>query len=133
MPLPRPIRGINGWVLAAVAGATISAMLPVLQNSTTTSRGFEVQAVQARQGRLEGEIGLIESDVARLSSLTRIQKRASEIGLVPSSSPLYITVEEAGPAPAKIPAEYLPPPQRDSSAPESWWGSLLRWLPSLRP
>lgn len=128
-----PVRGINGWVLAAIAGATVSAMLPVLQNSTTTSRGFEVQEVQARQTRIEGEIGLLESDVARLSSLARIQKRAGEIGLVPASSPLYITVEEAGPAPAKIPAEYVPPPTRASEKPEGWWNSLKRWLPSLKP
>jgi hypothetical protein len=130
VPLPAPVRAINWWVMGAVALATASAMLPVLQNSSTTSRGFEVQALQAKQVRLEGETALVEADVARLTSLARIQKRASELGLVPATSPIYISVDEAGPAPAKIPAEYLPAPRRADPEPENGWGSLLKWLPS---
>ena len=130
--MPAPIRAVNWWVLGAITLATVSAMLPVLQNSSTTSRGFEVQELQAKQVRLEGETAIVESDVARLTSLARIQKRASEVGLVPATSPIYISVGVAGPAPAKIPAEYLPTPQRDSPGPETGWGSLLRWLPSPR-
>ncbi len=133
VPLPAPVRAINWWVLGAITLASVSAMLPVLQNSSTTSRGFEVQELQAQQVRLEGEIALVESDVARLTSLARIEKRAGELGLVPATSPLYISVDEAGPAPAKIPAEYLPLPERTPEAQESGWGSLLRWLPSPRP
>lgn len=103
-------------------------MLPVLQNSAATTRGFEIQQSQAQQARLQGEIGLLESDVARFTSLTRIERRAKEIGLGPSDHPIYITVDEAGPQPAKIPSEYLPPlvPRRDT--PDSWWRSLIDWL-----
>jgi hypothetical protein len=128
--LPNPFGGVNWLVVGFVVAATISAMLPVLQNATTTSRGFEVQALQAKQVRLEGEIELIEADVARLSSLARIQKRAAEIGLAPASSPIYIDVDVAGPAPAKIPAEFLPPPAAQIEPTEGWLSSLLRWLPS---
>ena len=128
--LPNPFRGLNWLVAGFIVAATVSAMLPVLQNATTTSRGFEVQALQAQQVRIEGDIKLIEADVARLTSLTRIEKRAAEIGLVPSTSPIYINVEVAGPAPAKIPAEYLPPPTANTNSTEGWLSSLLRWLPS---
>jgi len=127
------VRAINWWVLGAITLASVSAMLPVLQNSSTTSRGFEVQELQAQQVRLQGEIAAVEADVARLTSLARIKKRAGELGLVPATSPLYITVDEAGPAPAKIPAEYLPLPERTPKPQESGWGSLLRWLPSPKP
>jgi hypothetical protein len=127
------VRAINWWVAGAIALASVSAMLPVLQNSATTSRGFEVQELQARQVRLEGEIATLESNVARLTSLARIQKRAAEIGLGPASSPIYISVDAAGPAPAKIPAEFLPVPERTPEAQESVLGSLLQWVPSLKP
>lgn len=133
VPLPAPVHAINWWVLGAIVLATLSAMLPVIQNSSTTSRGFEVQELQAQQVRLEGEIAIVESDVARLTSLARIQRRASELGLYPATSPLYISVDEAGPAPAKIPAEYLPLPERTTEPQESGWGSLLEWLPSPKP
>jgi hypothetical protein len=128
LPLPVPTARPNWWVLSAVAIAGLSAMLPVLQNSAATTRGFEIQQSQAQQARLQGEIGLLESDVARFTSLTRIERRAKEIGLGPSDHPIYITVDEAGPQPAKIPSEYLPPlvPRRDT--PDSWWRSLIDWL-----
>ena len=130
-PVAAPFRGAHWIVGGAIVAATLAAMLPVLQNLTTTSRGYEVQEVQARRATLEGQIGIVESDVARLTSLQRIEKRSSELGLFPASSPLYVTVDEAGPAPAKIPAEFLPPPERTVPAPESRWGSLWRWATSL--
>lgn len=128
VPFPVPMARPNWWVLSAVAIAGLGAMLPVLQNSAATSRGFEIQQSQAEQVRLQGEISLLESDVARLTSLARIERRAKEIGLGPSDHPFYITVDEAGPQPAKIPAEYLPPVARKTDAPDSWWRSLIDWL-----
>lgn len=128
LPLPSPFGKPNWWVLSAVAIAGFSAMLPVLQNSAATSRGFDIQQSQARQAKIQGEISLLESDVARLTSLSRIGRRAKEIGLGPSDHPIYINVDEAGPQPAKIPAEYLPPVAPTRDIPDSWWQSLIDWL-----
>ena len=128
LPLPSPVGKPNWWVLSAAAIAGMSAMLPVLQNSSATSRGFDIQDSQATQARLNGEISLLESDVARLTSLSRIDRRAKEIGLGPADHPIYITIDEAGPQPAKIPSEYLPPATPKREAPDSWWRSLIDWL-----
>ncbi len=128
LPVPEVGR-LNLWVVGAAVLAGFSAMLPVLQNSATTTQGFELQTLQDEQARITGDIGLLESDVARLSSLSRIQRRADELGLVPANDPVYIRVEEAGPAPAKIPAEYLLPPTPRAVGGSSWWRSLLEWLP----
>ena len=106
----------------------IGAMLPVLQNSAATSQGFDVQRVQAEQAQLNGDIQLLEADVARLSSLSRVQRRAEEIGMVPGDRPIYIQVDEAGPEPAKLPAEYLPQPAHKAEEPEPWWQSLFSWV-----
>ena len=123
--LPRP----NWWIVGAAVIAVVGAMLPVFQNSATTSTGFELQSLQAEQGRLQGDIGLLERDVARLSSLTRIQRRAEELGLVLAYDPVYIRVQEAGPEPAKIPAELLPPSPTRTAGGSSWWRSFIEWFP----
>lgn len=128
--LPVPVRpgAINWWVLGAILVFGIGATLPVLQNSTATSRGFEVQALQARENQLNGDIKQTEAEVAQLTSLQRIQRRAEALGLGPGVDPIYIEVNEAGPAPAKIPSEYLPEPVRQADEPDSWWKSLFGWL-----
>ncbi|MBI5948045.1 MAG: septum formation initiator family protein [Chloroflexi bacterium] len=129
LPLPPGVARANWWVIAAIMLAGMSALLPVLQNSSATSRGFRVQSLQARQAELNGQIGELESEVARLTSQDRIERRARAIGLEPSSNPIFITVDVPGPAPAKIPAELLPSPQPRAAGAEPWWRSLFRWLP----
>ena len=130
LPLPVPFGKPNWWVLSAVAVAGLGAMLPVIQNSTATSRGFDIQRDAVRQAKLNGEISLVESDVARLTSLNRIERRAREIGLGPTDNPIYIKIDEAGPAPAKIPSEYLLPAAPSAVMPDSWWRSLVNLLSS---
>lgn len=130
LPVPRPrsaapgrvSRGaINSWVIAGIAVLGISAILPVLQDSTATSRGFQIQEIQASNARTASQISQAEADVAGLTSLARIQRRASEIGLIPGEDPIYVTVTEPGPAPAKLPAEYLPRASLSQAGPDSWW------------
>jgi hypothetical protein len=109
----------------------LSAMLPVLQSSWTTTRGFETQDIEARQAQLNGDIRQLEAEVANLTSLNRIERRALAIGLVPGGTPLYVEIDEAGPAPAKIPSELLPELERASDEPDSLWRSLLSRVPLL--
>lgn len=127
-----PLRRPTGWFVAAAAIAGFSALLPVLQNSLATSRGFDIQSADTRRAELDGELRLLEADVARLTSLSRIQRRANEIGLRPALDPIYVTVSEAGPAPAQVPAEFLPRPGGHVAQPDSWWRSLISWLPLVR-
>lgn len=128
LPLPGRPSQINWWVLAAILILGLGAMLPVLQNSTATSRGFDAQRIQLEQARVNGAIRDLESEVAALTSLDRIQHRAQEIGLGPGDAPIFIAVGEPGPAPAKIPSEYLPGPAPTTDEPESWWRSLFSWV-----
>ncbi len=127
--LPAPGLRANWGVAAAVAFLLFAALLPVFQNSFVTSQGFDVQASQRQQARLRSEISLLEADVARLTSQARIERRAQEIGLVRAGDAIYVTVKEPGPAPAKLPAEYLPPPAPEPAPADSGWKSLFRWRP----
>lgn len=128
IPVPFKVGSVNGWVIAALVVFGAGAALPVLQNSTATTRGFNVQRLQAEEIRLTSDIRLTESEVASLASLDRIQKRAAEIGLGPGDLPYYITTTEPGPAPAKVPSQYLPGTAPKGVAPDSWWRSLLSWV-----
>ena len=129
LPLPRPVGTLNWWVLGGVLMVGMSAMLPVIQSSAATSEGFRTQQSQSDEERLKGEISLLEADVAQLTSLPRIQRRATELGLAPADNPIYVRVDEAGPAPAKIPAEFLPTPIPKTDPPEPWWRSIFSLLP----
>lgn len=124
-PFPRP----NWWVVTAILLLGVSALLPVVQNSAATSQGFDIQAMRQREAALEGEISLLESDVARLTSLNRIERRAQEIGMVHAANPIFVSVNEPGPAPAKLPADYLPRPIPQQEGPAPWWKPLVSWLP----
>lgn len=128
LPLPRPAAP-SFWLVGAIVFTAMAALLPVLQNSTATSRGFDIQSSQRQVAQLNGEIGLLEGEVASLTSLSRIERRAREIGLSPATDPIYVTVNEAGPAPAKLPSEYLPltEPREVTSSP--WWKPFVSWLP----
>ena len=129
LPLPSPVSRLNWWVVGAILVVGVSAMLPVLQNSIATSEGFQAQRSQAADATLRSQISVLESDVAQLTSLGRIERRAREIGLQPTSNPIYVHVDVAGPEPAKIPSEYLPPVAAKPQPPVSWWRSFIGWLP----
>ena len=129
--LRNPLGGINRWLVGAVFLAGVMALLPVMQNSWVTSQGFDLQAIEQQKAATRGQMSLIETDVARLTSLSRIERRATEMGLVPAFDPIYVSVDVAGPAPAKIPAEYLPGPAVQTSETAPWWRSLLQWLAPL--
>ena len=130
--LPIPASGgsrLSFGLIGALLLAGLGALAPVLSNSLATSRGFDLQASQRQETQLNGEIGVLESDVASLTSLQRIERRAREIGLNPVSDPIYVSVTEPGPAPAKLPSEYLPRAETAKSKPAPWWKPFVSWLP----
>jgi hypothetical protein len=129
LPIPTPRGNLNLGLGFAVTLAAVCSLLPVLQNSTATSRGFDIQAAQRREAEVRGEIGLLESEVASLTSITRIERRALEIGLLPVNDPIYVTVNEPGPAPAKLPSEFLPRTESRKGESSPWWKPLVSWLP----
>lgn len=129
LPLPIPGGRPNLWLVFAIFIAGVSALLPVLQNSLATSRGFDIQASERQEAQLIGEISLLEGEVASLTSITRIDRRAQEIGLRPVPDPIYVTVNEPGPAPAKLPSEYLPKSGAKPVPSSPWWKPLVGWLP----
>lgn len=127
--LPVGNGAINGWVLAALAVFGFGALLPVLQNSAVTTRGFDVHKLEAQQAEISAEIRLIEKDIAALTSIDRIERRAGELGLGPADNPIYVDVAVPGPEPAKIPGEYLPGPVPSQARSVPLWRQFLSLVP----
>lgn len=127
---PRPAAGPSGWVAAGIVLVGASAMLPVLQKSTLTSRGFSLQEHQANAIALTSEIRGLESEVGRLTSRDRLALRAFQIGLRAPDLALHVNVSVPGPEPAKIPIEFLPPQELTPEDPIPWWRSFVGWLPT---
>ncbi len=113
--LTLPWLGASSWMLAGILIVSASAIAAVFQNSSMTSQGFNLEELRAEEDVLHAELQLLEADVARLTSVGRIARRAREIDLFPGVNAIYVTIAEAGPAPPKIPAEYLPTPQEPGS------------------
>ena len=90
-------------------------MAPVVQNSLMTTQGRNLEVLEGEQNALRVEMRQLEAEIARLISVDRIARRASEIGLVPGANAIFVTIGAAGPEPPKIPAEHLP----ESSEPAS--------------
>ncbi len=132
--LPRPSAAfpgvrLNWWLVWGVVVLGVGGTLPVLQSSAATSRGFEIRDLEAEQAQLRTDISLLEGDVARLTSLDRIERRAHELGMVESiEAPLFVTVDTPGPGPARIPSEYLPGQAAVRREAEPWWRAILSWL-----
>jgi hypothetical protein len=120
------------WFVAGIVLLGLTAMLPVLQKSMVTSRGFELQQHEADLARVNAEVHLLEQQVAGLMSQERIERRAGQIGLFPGQGAIYVQVSEPGPEPAKVPAELLAPATEEPQGSDPWWKPLVRWVPSLR-
>jgi hypothetical protein len=127
IPLRRP--RINGWIVGGLLIAGVGALLPVIETSVATTRGFNNQELSTERFELQGEIRQLEAQLANFTSLQRIERRARSLGLVPAEDPIYIEISEPGPEPAHIPAGLLPQATPETAEPESWWGSLIGWLP----
>ncbi|MGD9932760.1 MAG: hypothetical protein AB7T37_03495 [Dehalococcoidia bacterium] len=128
-PLPFPGVRLNWWIVWGVVVLGVGGTLPVLQSSAATSRGFEIRDLEAEQAQLRTDISLLEGDVARLTSLERVERRARDLGLEQSiEPPLFVTVDTPGPSPARIPSEYLPSNAAAKPVAEPWWRDVLSWL-----
>ena len=127
IPLPR-LR-VNGWVVGGLLLAGLGAVLPVIETSVATTRGFDNQELSAQRVQLQGDIRELEAELANFTSLQRIERRAQNLGMVPAEDPIYIEISEPGPEPAHVPAGLLPQATPETVKPESWWGSLIGWLP----
>ena len=134
LPAPRTFgKRISPKLLFAVAGvlAVAVAAAQVNQFSRVTSAGYELDRLNQERAAKQADNHEIEADVARLSSLARVDFEARQrLKLVPAATRLYLTVDHAVPDRQTVPTRFLAP-ERSAPAPSSapLWKRVLRHLP----
>jgi len=123
----------TGKLLLYIAGVLVVGvgLLQVNQFSRLTSTGYEIESLKRERDVKLAENHKLESDVASLSSLARVEWVArTQMGFEPAKRRLYIDVNHAVPARQTLPTRFLPEEQPAAPAPQGkpWWKRAAGWL-----
>ena len=116
-------------ILCAVA-IGVAALLPLVQSSDLTATNGNIQRLERDSADWRARLHEMELDVARMSSLERVEKEARErLSMAPPTETHYISVDEPPPQESRLPSRYLPPPVEEPRAGSSLWDKLFGWIP----
>jgi cell division protein FtsL len=118
-------------VVVAVIALVGAAVFQVNQFSRLTSTSYAINALNAQRASRQAENYQLEADVARLSSLARVDWEArTRLRLEPAQSRLYIDVNRPLPDKESLPTRFLPAGRLPNAQPsDPFWKWLLRALP----
>lgn len=120
-------------VLLTVAAVAIglAALLPLIQSSGATTTSAKMQRLEQELADWEARTHELEAEIATLSGLERIEKEAaSRFQMVPAQETIYLTIDQPGPEPPKLPSRFLPQEQPvTKKGGSSFWDKLFGWLP----
>ena len=123
---PQSTLTLRWGLIVSIALLALSALIPVLQASLITTQGHDLQLLKQNRTRLTSEIRLLESELAGLNSLERIERRAREIGLIdPDTPPILIQISNNLTSVTKT-TEGLPGKEISDSNPTLWWRSIFK-------
>jgi cell division protein FtsL len=132
---PAPAPAAPAWtprraIAAAFIAATAIALLQVLQSSSFANTGAKMQKLEAQRADLTAQIKQMESEVAALSSLDRVERGARDrLGMVPARRFDFVSVDVESPSGPLLPRPLIHAVPDDQPQPEPWWQSLLKSLP----
>ena len=137
LPFPRPLmrpRGGAVFTIAAAALVVILALALVHQFSRMTSTGYEIDELERVRSEKQAANRELEADVARLSSLARVELEARlGMGMVPATSTMHIRVNQPLPEERTLPTRYMPPESEASEEPQPDGGSFWDAIRDLVP
>ena len=122
---PQSTLTLRWGLIVSISLLALSALIPVLQASLITTQGHDLQLLKQNRTRLTSEIRLLESELAGLNSLERIERRAREIGLIDPDTPtIFIQISSNLTSETKT-TEELPGEETNHSNPTLWWRSIF--------
>ena len=121
-------------LIAAACVLAVLGLLRIMQTSQATTASFAMQSLQQEKLELETSVKQLEAEVATLSSLERIEREATRLGLELPQRISYVPVNVAWPATADdvLPVRFAPAEEEtvDGSPGEAgWWQQLLNSIP----
>jgi cell division protein FtsL len=112
----------------------VISLAQVNQFSRLTSTGYEIDELERVRAEKQAENHELESDVARLSSLARVELVARlEMGMVPATRQVHIRVNQPLPEERELPTRYLPPAVSEDAVPPAGGGSIWDSIRDLFP
>jgi len=133
LPAPRILGKVrSGRLYLYLAGAllVLVALVQVNEFSRLTSTGYEVDALRRERDLQLAENHRLEAEVARLSSLARVDWEArTRLKMEPPKRRLYLEVNRPVPDEQSLPARFRPEEApAHSNRGEPWWERVARWL-----
>jgi cell division protein FtsL len=129
----KPWQEFSSPLALTVAAVTVglAALLALMQSSDATTTSARVQRLQDQLADWEARTQELQVEVATLGGLERIEREATErLKMVPATETIYVTVDEPGPEPARLPSRFLPPSQaRPTPGGDTLWDKIFGWLP----
>ena len=124
-------RSVTLLLFVAIALLVAIAVFQVNQFSRATSTSYEINALTSQRAQRQAENHALEADVARLSSLARVDIEArTRLHMEPAQQKLYIAVNQAVPDRRSLPTRFLPPERAPAIHPDApLWKQLLRIVP----
>lgn len=122
-------------LLVAGLAVVIIALLQLSQRSEATTTSFAIQGLEQEKLELETTVRQLEAEVAALSSLSRIGREATRLGLEPANARELLQVNVAsavddGLLPSRFaPAGEVEAKEEGRSEQPAWWRELLELLP----
>lgn len=123
-------------LLVAGLAVVIIALLQLSQRSEATTTSFAIQGLEQEKLELETTVRQLEAEVAALSSLSRIGREATRLGLEPAKARESIQVNvvwsavDDGLLPTRFaPAGEVEAKEEGRSEQSAWWRQLLKLLP----
>jgi hypothetical protein len=117
------------------------ALLQVNQFSRLASTGYQINELNRERVARQAENHKLEADVARLSSLARVDWEArTRLHMEPARQRLYFSINHPLPQRQALPTRFLPQPKTAREAPaaeapapaahsDTIWERLLKLLP----
>jgi cell division protein FtsL len=115
----------SGRLIGVVAGALVifGALLQVNQFSAVTGTGYEIEQLNRERAAKQAENHELEAEVARLSSLARVDIEARvRLGMEPAKRRIHMEVIGTVPDHQTLPTRFLPsePAAVESGEPPLW-------------
>lgn len=134
LPAPRTFgskRSTRLLLFVAIALLVGIAVFQVNQFSRATSTSYEINALTSQRAQRQAENHALEADVARLSSLARVDIEArTRLHMEPARTKLYIGVNQAVPDRQSLPTRFLPAERAaPPAATPPLWKRLLHIAP----
>ncbi len=117
--------------MAAISLLVAIAVLKVNQFSRATSTSYEINALTAQRADKLAQNHELEAEVARLSSLARVDIEArTRLRMEPATRKLYIGINQPVPDRQSLPTRFLPPDHPKAALSEGpLWKHLLDVIP----